>query len=62
MVTQTQHTTLLLIHCRDSLSQAIQVEMDVTPMTQGDATNPVNQLYPKQIVPWVDFPRLQEQV
>ncbi|KAJ5544060.1 hypothetical protein N7494_005339 [Penicillium frequentans] len=32
------------------------------PHDQGDATDPVNRLYPKRIVPWLDFPQLQEQV
>lgn len=52
----------LLDRCHNSLSQAIGVETDATLTTQGDATNPVNRLYPKRIVPWLDFPRLQEQV
>ncbi|KAG0161690.1 hypothetical protein PDIDSM_5320 [Penicillium digitatum] len=41
---------------------SIRVETDATLTTQGDATNPVNRLYPKRIVPWLDFPQLQEQV
>ncbi|CAG8054271.1 unnamed protein product, partial [Penicillium salamii] len=52
----------LLDRCHNSLSQAIGVEMDAALTTQGDATNPVNRLYPKRIVPWLDFPQLQEQV
>ncbi|KAJ5142475.1 uncharacterized protein N7515_001262 [Penicillium bovifimosum] len=52
----------LLDRCHHSLSQAIQVEADATLTTQGDATDPVNRLYPKHIVPWLDFPQLQEQV
>ncbi|KAI2734239.1 hypothetical protein DTO013E5_10111 [Penicillium roqueforti] len=52
----------LLDRCHNSLSQAIQVQTDATLTTQGDATNPVNRLYPKRIVPWLDFPQLQEQV
>ena len=52
----------LLDRCHNSLSQAIQVEADATLTTQGDAADPVNRLYPKHIVPWLDFPRLQEQV
>ncbi|KAI3067538.1 hypothetical protein CBS147339_8493 [Penicillium roqueforti] len=52
----------LLDRCHNSLSQAIRVETDATLTTQGDATNPVNRLYPKRIVPWLNFPQLQEQV
>ncbi|KAG0160026.1 hypothetical protein PDIDSM_7553 [Penicillium digitatum] len=52
----------LLDRCHNYLSQAIRVETDATLTTQGDATNPVNRLYPKRIVPWLDFPQLQEQV
>ncbi|CAG7992562.1 hypothetical protein DTO013E5_10040 [Penicillium roqueforti] len=52
----------LLDRCHDSLSQAIRVETDATLTTQGNATDPVNRLYPKRIVPWPDFPQLQEQV
>ncbi|KAJ5306246.1 hypothetical protein N7508_005261 [Penicillium antarcticum] len=52
----------LLDRCHNSLSQAIRVETDATLTTQGDATDPVNRLYPKRIVPWVDFPKFQEQV
>lgn len=35
---------------------------NATLTTQGDATDPVNRLYPKRIVPWLDFPQLQEQI
>jgi hypothetical protein len=52
----------LLDRCHNSLSQAIRVETDATLTTRGDATDPVNRLYPQRIVPWLDFPRLQEQV
>lgn len=52
----------LLDRCHRSLSQAIQVETDATLTTQGDATDPANRLYPMRIVPWLDFPQLQEQV
>ena len=52
----------LLDRCHDSLSQAIRVETDATLTTQGDATDPVNRLYPKHIVPWLDFPQLQESI
>ncbi|KAI3126880.1 hypothetical protein CBS147330_6205 [Penicillium roqueforti] len=41
----------LLDRCHDSLSQAIRVETDATLTTQGNATDPVNRLYPKRIVP-----------
>jgi hypothetical protein len=52
----------LLDRCHNSLSQAIRVETDATLTTQGDATDPVNRLYPKRIVPWLDFPQLQEKI
>ncbi|KAJ5751255.1 hypothetical protein N7533_008283 [Penicillium manginii] len=52
----------LLDRCHESLSQAIRVETDATLTTQGNATDPVNRLYPKRIVPWLDFPQLQEKV
>ncbi|KKK17251.1 hypothetical protein ARAM_001828 [Aspergillus rambellii] len=52
----------LLDRCHNSLSLAIQVETDATLLTQGYATDPVNRLYPKQVIPWPDFPQLQEQV
>lgn len=45
-----------------NLSQAIRVETDATLTTQGGATDPVNRLYPKRIVPWPDFPQLRQQV
>ncbi|GCB24472.1 hypothetical protein AAWM_11189 [Aspergillus awamori] len=52
----------LLDRCHNSLSRAIRVEADATLTTQGDAADPVNRLYPKHIVPWRDFPQLQEEV
>ncbi|KZN87656.1 hypothetical protein EN45_062160 [Penicillium chrysogenum] len=52
----------LLDRCHNSLSKAIRVETNATLTTQGDATDPVNRLYPKRIVPWLDFPQLQEQI
>jgi hypothetical protein len=52
----------LLDRCHHTLSQSIQVETDAALTTQGDATDPVNRLYPKQIVPWPNFPQLQEHV
>lgn len=52
----------LLDRCHESLSQAIRVETDATLTTQGGATDPVNRLHPKRIVPWPDFPQLQQQV
>lgn len=61
---QLQPNTLLrlLDRCHQSLSPAIRVETNASLTTQGDATNPVNRLYPQRLVPWLDFPRLQEQV
>ncbi|KAJ5110891.1 hypothetical protein N7532_001426 [Penicillium argentinense] len=52
----------LLDRCHRSLSQAIRVESNAALTTQGDATDPVNRLYPKRIVPWLDFPQFQEQI
>ncbi|KAL4888051.1 hypothetical protein BDV59DRAFT_189431 [Aspergillus ambiguus] len=52
----------LLDRCHESLSQAIRVETNATLTTQGTVTDPVNRLFPKQMVPWVDFPRLQQQI
>ncbi|KAJ5642593.1 hypothetical protein N7490_006593 [Penicillium lividum] len=43
-------------------AERLQTATDATLTTQGDATDPVNRLYPKCIVPWLDFPQLQEQV
>ncbi|KAJ5275771.1 hypothetical protein N7524_001924 [Penicillium chrysogenum] len=59
-----QHNTLLglLDRCHISLSQAIQVETDAALTIQGDATDPVNRLYPKRITPWCEFPDLQEKI
>ncbi|KGO69310.1 hypothetical protein PITC_094630 [Penicillium italicum] len=50
-----------LFRLLDRCYKAIRVETDATITTQGDATDPVNRLYPKRIAPWLDFPRLQEQ-
>ncbi|KAL2846620.1 hypothetical protein BJY01DRAFT_234520 [Aspergillus pseudoustus] len=52
----------LLDRCHDSLSQAIRVETNATLTTQGGVTDPVNRRFPKRIVPWLDFPQLQEQI
>ncbi|PYH63974.1 uncharacterized protein BO88DRAFT_439053 [Aspergillus vadensis CBS 113365] len=52
----------LLDRCHNSLSQAIRVEADTTLTTQDDTADPVNRLYPKHIIPWRDFPQLQEQI
>lgn len=52
----------LLDRCHRSLSKSIQIETNATLTTQGTVTDPVNRLYPKRILPWLDFPRLQEEV
>jgi len=52
----------LLDRCHESLSQAIRVETNATLTTQGNVTDPVNRLFPKRIVPWLNFPRIQEQI
>ena len=46
----------LLDRCHRSLSQSIQVETNATLTTQGTVMDPVNRLYPKRILPWLDFP------
>ena len=43
------------------LSQALRVQTKVI-WTQGDATTPVTRLFPKRILPWSEFPRLQEKI
>ncbi|KAF3760063.1 hypothetical protein M406DRAFT_269932 [Cryphonectria parasitica EP155] len=45
-----------------SLSLAIQVVTDPSWTTQGDTTNPVGRIYPRQILPWSDFPARQEDI
>jgi hypothetical protein len=52
----------LLDRCHEYLSQEIRVETDAALTTQGNVSDPVNRLYPKKIVPWTDFPNLQEQI
>lgn len=52
----------LLDRCHESLSQTIRVETNATLTTQGNVTDPVNRLFPKRIVPWLDFPQIQEQI
>jgi hypothetical protein len=52
----------LLDRCHESLSQAIRVETNATLTTQGNVTDPVNRLFPKRIVPWLDFPQIQEKI
>ncbi|ROT39292.1 hypothetical protein SODALDRAFT_339678 [Sodiomyces alkalinus F11] len=43
-----------------SLDRTIQVITDRSLSTQGDATNPTGRIYPRRIVPWVDFAAKQE--
>ncbi|RHZ44725.1 uncharacterized protein CDV56_101514 [Aspergillus thermomutatus] len=52
----------LLDRCHEYLSQEIRVETDAALTTQGNVTDPVNRLYPKKIIPWTDFPDLQERI
>lgn len=52
----------LLDHCHKYLSKEIRVETDATLTTQGNVTDPVNRLFPKRIVPWLDFPQTQEEI
>ncbi|KAE8352275.1 metalloprotease m41 ftsh [Aspergillus coremiiformis] len=52
----------LLEGCHRLLSQAIQIETKSTLTTQGDTTKPANRLFPSRILPWVDFPDIQEEI
>ncbi|KAH8878691.1 hypothetical protein GQ53DRAFT_756531 [Thozetella sp. PMI_491] len=45
-----------------SLGLAIEVVTDRSLTTQGDTTNPVGRIYPRQIIPWDDFPARQEDI
>ncbi|KAL1850489.1 hypothetical protein Daus18300_012903 [Diaporthe australafricana] len=45
-----------------SLSLAMKVITDRSLTTQGDTTNPIGRIYPRQIVPWDDFPAGQEEI
>ncbi|KAL2129652.1 hypothetical protein VTI74DRAFT_7486 [Chaetomium olivicolor] len=45
-----------------TLSLAIEVVTDRSLTTQGDTTNPVGRVYPRQILPWNDFPARQEEI
>ncbi|KAL1873631.1 hypothetical protein Plec18167_006148 [Paecilomyces lecythidis] len=51
----------LLEGCHE-LSLAIKIETDATLTTQGDTSNPVNRKRPERLVPWNEFPSLQEAV
>ena len=42
-----------------SIDLAIEVVTDCSLTTQGPTTNPTGRLYPKQIIPWDEFPILQ---
>jgi len=43
-----------------TLNLAIEVVTDRSLTTQGDTTNPVGRIYPRRILPWVDFPEMQQ--
>jgi hypothetical protein len=43
-------------------SLALEIVTDATSTTQGDTTKPAGRPYPQRILPWEDFPRLQEKV
>ena len=45
-----------------SLSLTIQVVTDPTCTTQGDAAKPAGRRFPGRIVPWDDFPMMQEEI
>ncbi|KAJ8059754.1 hypothetical protein OCU04_011394 [Sclerotinia nivalis] len=47
--------------CHD-LSSSIQIIKDKTQTTQGDTTKPSGRPFPQRIVPWDDFPKLQEDI
>jgi hypothetical protein len=55
-------TLLPYLEACHSLSLAIQVVTDRSLTTQGDTTNPVGRIYPRQILPWEDFPTRQEEI
>lgn len=52
----------LLDRCHESLSQTIRVKTNAILTTEDNVTDPVSQLFPKRIVPWLDFPQIQEQI
>ncbi|KAL1845565.1 hypothetical protein Plec18170_009700 [Paecilomyces lecythidis] len=60
---QLERNTLfgLLEKCHE-LSLAIRIETNATLTTQGDPSNPINRRRPKRLVPWDEFPDLQEAV
>lgn len=45
-----------------SFSLALEVVTDATSTTQGDTTKPAGRPYPQRILPWDEFPRLQEKI
>ncbi|KAK6214357.1 hypothetical protein LQW54_004405 [Pestalotiopsis sp. IQ-011] len=45
-----------------SLSLAINVVTDRSLTTQGEATDPTGRVFPRRIIPWVEFPSSQEEV
>ena len=51
-----------LLDACQSLSQAIQVETNPILLARGNSRKPVKRLFPKRILPWEDFPRLQERI
>jgi hypothetical protein len=45
-----------------SFSLALEVVTEATVTTQGDTTKPAGRRYPRRILPWDEFPRLQEKI
>ena len=43
-------------------SLALEVVTDATLTTQGDTTKPAGRLFPRRILPWLDFPAQQENI
>lgn len=45
-----------------SLDVSVNVVTDRSLTTQGDTTNPTGRIFPRRIIPWVDFPRRQQEI
>lgn len=58
---QPTNLTTYLEACHN-FSLALKIVTDATSTTQGDTTKPAGRPYPQRILPWEDFPRLQETV
>ena len=45
-----------------SLDVSVDVVTDRSLTTQGDTTNPTGRIFPRRIIPWVDFPQRQQEI